>query len=304
MKRIERGGRMALPISESYCVGCGRVYEIERFFKSPNPMHCNGVVPYCKECNKRIVKQYLKEYKSIESAMWLACAEIGIPFIRKVFAVMEEALDKAKNRSTFNYMGNYLAVMHRLHKKSDCWRSFADTDVAFGDIKNLQKHEEDIKESMEKFRLDWGYHEVEEYQFLEYRYEFYTEGLGVLTPSQETLYRRLCLVELAIRKKDEEGLDTKDEQKQIIQLMKTLEIDDFKNTKEKGDAERIIEAQIAWMEEEEPAYHYRDVEKYKDFCGIGKYWDDHIKRPLKNLLTGSKEYTLSDTYDEMAEYRE
>ena len=91
---------MALPISESYCIGCGRVYGIESFFKSPNSMHCNGVVPYCKECNKRIAKKYLKEYQNLESAIWLTCAEVGVPFIRKVFAGVEELASKAKNKKS------------------------------------------------------------------------------------------------------------------------------------------------------------------------------------------------------------
>ena len=91
---------------------------------------------------------------------------------------------------------------------------------------------------------------------------------------------------------------------QLIQLMKTLEIDDFKNSRDLSMVEKTIEAQIAYMEEEEPAFHYKDLEKYKDFMGIGAYWEDHIKRPLYNLLLGSKEYTLKDTRDEIAEYTE
>ena len=150
---------------------------------------------------------------------------------------------------------------------------------------------------MQKFVLDWGHHEVDDYQYLEYRYDYYTNGLGELKPSQETLYRRLCLVELAIRKKEEEDIETKEEQKQLIQLMKTLGIDEFKNTKDLSRAEKIIEAQIAWMEEEEPAFHYKDLEKYKDFTGKGAYWEDHILRPLRNLLTGSKDYELKETED-------
>ena len=125
-----------------------------------------------------------------------------------------------------------------------------------------------------------------------------------MKPSQETLYRRLCLVELAIRKKDENGQDTKEEQKQLLQLMKALEIDDFKNTKDLSMAEKIIESQIAWMEEEEPAFHYKDLEKYKDFLGAESYWENHVKRPLRNLLIGSKEYTLKETQDEIASVTE
>ena len=48
---------------ESFCVGCGRMYPIEDFYKSPNPHHANGVQPYCKECSNQLVNEYLKKYQ-------------------------------------------------------------------------------------------------------------------------------------------------------------------------------------------------------------------------------------------------
>ena len=294
---------MALPITESYCIGCGRMYPIENFYKSPNPLHNNKVLPYCKDCCKRIVSDYIKQYQNLESALWMGCSVVGLPFAKRAFTALEDKIAKTdKIGKGYNYIGNYIQVMNTNRRNSDKWESFADTDVSFGDIQSVRKHEQSIQEEMSKFILDWGHHEVEDYQYLEYRYEYYTEGLGELKPSQETLYRRLCLVELAIRHKEEEGLEAKEEQKQLIQLMKTLGIDEFKNTKDLTMAEKIIESQIAWMEKEEPAYHYKDLEKYKDFTGKEVYWYDHVLRPLKNLLVGSKEYTLKETSDEIAEF--
>ena len=247
----------------------------------------------------------IKKYQSLEHAMWVSCAEVGIPFVRRVFTYLEEKV-KANGKVSrgYNYMGNYLQLMKMYRKKSDHWESFADTDVALGEIETVQKHELSIQAEAEKFQLDWGYQEVEDYQYLEYRYDEYTRDLGVLCPSQETLYRRLCLVELAIRKKDNNNEETKDEQKQMIQLMKTLGIDNFENSRDMSMQDKIIEAQIAWMEEEEPAYHYRDLEKYKDFLGAGTYWENHVIRPLRIVLTGSKEYTLKETKDERAAIEE
>ena len=290
---------MALPLKESFCLKCGRMYPLDKFFKSNNPNHHSGVLPYCKDCCAEMVKDRIKLYGNLESALWMTCADNGVPFVRKIYEKLEDELAKrnSKPTKTYNYLGNYLRLLAISGNANKRWKSFDDTDVAFGDIANIQKHEQSIRAEAEKFKLDWGYHEIEDYQFLEFRYDYYTDGLGELKPSQETLYRRLCLVELSIRKKDEEGLDTKEEQKQMIALMKTLGIDDFQNSKDLTMAEKIIESQIAWMEEEEPAFHYRDLEKYKDFRGIEDYWYNHVLRPLKNLLIGSKEYTLKETAD-------
>ena len=81
---------MALPIKETFCIGCGRTYDLSSFYKSPNPRHYNKYLPYCKDCCKDIVKENIKEHKSLEHAMWVSCAEIGIPFVRRVFVELEE----------------------------------------------------------------------------------------------------------------------------------------------------------------------------------------------------------------------
>ena len=56
-----------LPITESYCIGCGRPYTLDKFYKSPNPLHYNGVLPYCKDCCNRMVHSYIKKYGNLES---------------------------------------------------------------------------------------------------------------------------------------------------------------------------------------------------------------------------------------------
>ena len=67
---------------ESFCVGCGRMYPIEDFYKSPNPHHANGVQPYCKECSNQLVNEYLKKYGNMEAAIFYTCADMGVPFIK------------------------------------------------------------------------------------------------------------------------------------------------------------------------------------------------------------------------------
>ena len=46
---------------------------------------------------------------------------------------------------------------------------------------------------------------------------------------------------------------------------------------------------LAMIEKYTPADYYKDKSKYKDFFGIGEYIERFMFRPLKNLLTGSKE---------------
>lgn len=289
-----------LPITESYCIGCGRPYPINEFYKSKNPNHYNKVVPYCKDCCGNMVRSYIKKYGNLESALWMSCANLGIPFTRRAYSALEKKInEKSKVGKAYNYMGNYIQCLNVTCRATDTWNEFADTDVSFGDIESVERHEQSLQSEMKECILNWGHQEIEDYQYLEWRFDTYTDGISDLKPSQETLYRRLCMVELSMRKKDEAHEDTKAEQAQMVQLMKALNIDDFTNTKDLTMAERIIESQIALMEEEEPAFHYKDLEKYKDFTGKSQYMYNHVLRPLKNLLVGSKEYTLKQTKDDI-----
>ena len=74
--------------------------------------------------------------------------------------------------------------------------------------------------------------------------------------------------------------------------MKLLKIDNFQEKKQESLVERMLESRIAILEKEKPAFHYADLKKNEDFLGRGKYFYDHIYRPFKNVLKGSKLYNI------------
>ena len=45
---------------------------------------------------------------------------------------------------------------------------------------------------------------------------------------------------------------------------------------------------IEEIEKYTPAEYYKDKKLFKDTDEIGNYWERFIKRPLKNLILGSK----------------
>lgn len=277
--------------TESYCVGCGRMYEIDNFYKSINPWHATEVVPYCKDCCKDIAQAYIKQTGTLESGIWASCAEIGIPFMKDAYDMFYNKVQNLKSTptSSFNYLGTYVACLSIKRAQKIRWKTFVDSDKGFNEVKGIRKEEEVLKLDTERFQLDWGEHDQDgDYEFLEYKYDIYTEGIA-LSPAQETLYRQLCLVELTKREKEKKNESTKEEQGMILALMAKLKIDQFSNS-DKSLVERMIESQIAQIEETEPAELYDQKELYADYCGIGDYWDRNILRPLKNLIAGNKDY--------------
>lgn len=289
----------------SFCNDCRREYLLDNFYKTKNQFHKNGVTLYCKDCCEEIVQHYLKQTGTLETAMWFACAQIGVPFIRKAYDEFEKRIQTFKDKSgkedsEYNLFANYYTCLTKNESKVDNWNDFSATDVALGDIQSLRKSEELMKAEYEKFELDWGKQTIEDYQYLEYMFDRLT-GEIKLQNGQEDLYRDLCLARLRKRQLDNLSLEAKQEdlnkvQNQINALMKTLKIDNFEGNKPKSLIEQSLFEKIKMVEQEMPC-EYSDKNKYKDVKGLGRLIKDTIYRPLLNTLCGHRDFNIKNPKD-------
>ena len=104
-------------ITESYCIGCGRPYPVNEFYKSKNPHHYNHYLPYCKECCGNMVRYYIRKYGNLESAMWMTCANLGIPFTRRAYNALEKKInEKVKGRNIPNLMQSFRKQQGEIRK--------------------------------------------------------------------------------------------------------------------------------------------------------------------------------------------
>lgn len=286
-------------MTDCYCVRCQRNHAISEFYKSVNPFHPSGYIPYCKDAIKEMVGYYINQTKNLECAIWLSCSLLGVPFIKKAYDGLEETLNNREINKGSNYFAYYLS------KLVDCdyttgerqYKDFSSTDVAYGEINTMRVHEEAVKADYAKFELDWGKQTPEDYEFLENIYYKYTEDLE-LDSQQEDLYRDLCLARLRKRRM-ESGIDGEfDEnalakiQTQIFSIMNKLKIDEFEKT-QKSPVDLMIFERIKMVEETMPC-EVPDKKKYKDVTGIGKYLKDLVYRPMLNTLVGARDFNVRD----------
>ena len=111
-----------------------------------------------------------------------------------------------------------------------------------------------------------------------------------MTTGQINRYRDLCKAEWRKRKAEENGdnKETKDIQKEIVDLMKLLKIDNFQEDKSKDEIHKFLEYHIWEIENTRPA-ECEDLEKYRNFCGSQGLLES-LMRPLRNLVAGTREY--------------
>ena len=296
---------MAKRPTTSVCVSCQREYPIDKFYPRivDDKFSPDGVIPYCSDCCEEIVRENLTKVNSLESAMWLTCAKLDVPFIRKVFEKVEEQKSKYQQKSgkkdseytLFKYYYDYLWGSKSMGTAIDVWIDFSNTDVSMGEISSLKKSEEALNREIEKLELDWGVQgDIEDYKFLVYNFDKYTKDVGEMTPQQEDLYRDLCLARLEKRKIEEKKLDgdlTK-VQNRILNLMHKLNLDRFEDNQPKTLSEEFLFDKIRMVEQTMPADFYKDKNLYKDMTKKRKLMTDLVYRPLANTLTGSRDFNI------------
>ena len=301
-----------------FCPMCNCESESVNFYESQN--HHDGCefnkdgsvkkIGYVRYCKKDIAKCYLDYLKkgTMQSAVYFTCALTDTPFIKEVWdRYIELRNEKIKSGKitptqlkTYNDFAKYREQLKAMKKATDDWNDFSNTNVDYRDIMGLKKSDIALEAEKDKFVLDWGKREnIQDYQYLEYEYGRLTKDKP-LKPQEETLYRKLCMVELMIRLKEENDEPTSTEQTQLLNLMKTLKIDNFQEEKDKSTIEEIIEKQIWEVENTEPC-EIIDREYWKDYCDIGKNWGKEIIRAVKNLITGSREFPNIESYDKKKE---
>lgn len=281
-------------IEDNFCVCCQRVWVIDDFYKTDSEIYGIGYIDICKDCVNDLFKKDMKKYE-IEACVYYMCARLDFPFIKKAYEAFLEKVTDMKTRNPF-YFGIYLTQLNNIKSKKDKWTRFSDSNVELGQIKKLKQHEASLEEKIDNLKLIWGDFDTEtiidDLQFLEYRFEYWT-GEEELDKSKETLYRDLCKVELTQRKIEENCGDTKSIQSQKLSLMKTLKLDNIQERKEYSLVEEMIESQIKEIEENEPCdiFDPKLREQNEDYLKIKEGWED-VKRCLKNLLLGHKDYNI------------
>lgn len=142
-----------------------------------------------------------------------------------------------------------------------------------------------------------------EYEYLERRLEDYKKTHKCDNSVESMLLKEICQTELSLREaRKNKDYDLINKINKTLQdYLKTAAIDPAKaNALENGRNKDSFSVWIKNIEEVRPCEWYEDKEKYKDIDGIEQYISDYIVRPMKNFITGSRDFNVSEDlgYDE------
>lgn len=282
--------------NKDICCQCGTALPQKSFYKTYSDFY-SGIshLPICKDCFTRKYHEYCILYGSHKMAMQRMCMSFDIYFSETLFDKYDDGTDAV--------IGNYIK---ELNMKQNKGRTFEDTIKSgniFADLQNDSPisrrtrvndiHYEDDDNSGDIRKKDitrWGEgFDYEDYKMLNAHYEYLTQSNPEYDNNQIIFITDLCYQKMQQMKSLREGrID--DYNKLTEQYRKTFDKAGLNVARESDSKEDVligVSAEI--IEQYTPAEYYLNKKLYKDFDNIGEYIKRFILRPLKNLMTGTKE---------------
>lgn len=288
----------------NFCRRCRKVLNISSFYEATNTLiDTNGYMSVCKNCCQEIYNTYYTIYNNVEQAIHSTCIDLDLLFdpiaLQATQNHIESLLSKGRNVSAV--FGTYKSKVTSLAKISDDYSlRYKDTSlenkIYIPDIEQedvLSRY--DIDESQEF----WGPgFTAEDYKFLNKELEYWQATHVCETRADLILLKEICIKILEIRNKRAMKENVSGLQKELQDLMKTASVDPAKaNQASAGKMQEAWGVFIKDIEQFRPAEWHDKQEKYKDMDGLINYLKDYILRPLKNFVTGQRDFKVSDNIE-------
>lgn len=270
------------------CLSCGKTGKETRFYSARNPKYqFFGKIPWCFTCIKDKYEELYKKYEDSKKAMYELCKYLDIPFALNVY-------EAARNRWEKNEVEIFQAYI--THYNSLAWKqaglNFSTSDRVEGlDEPDNSFTSEDVPAEL-VFKWGEGF-SPSDYNYLENELAECEKTLKSDNWAEQTLLKEICIKKLDIRNRRKLGSDTKDPLAELQALMKTCAIDPAKaSAANSGKSLDTFGEWIKDIEQNSPAEWFKDKEKYKDMDGLGDYIKKYITRPIKNFITGSRDFNV------------
>lgn len=276
-------------MTESYCINCQSAKPFSNFHN--HVIVGKKYLPMCKSCCSKKLKEYITVTKNDAAGLWCLLAELGIPFLREVWEPAQKIVFESTNAGRKPDL--FLTYLRTIKELGIMVEGFWQSDMMLDDFIKIREDnaEEEIKEviNLNEQQRIWGKFEPEDYDFLNFTFNEYTQDLLEMDANLIRRYRDLAKAELRKRKADESGdiQEIAKAQDNLKKMLDMLNLSDFK--KNESDERKQFIDRIAWMIEETEPAEEEDESKYRDIAGYEKIYDSFM-RSMRNILTGDRNY--------------
>ena len=299
--KTQRPERMSFENEDKYpyhCTACGKGYmrQKDNFNVTPSPYYAKngGYLTICRRCLDKSFEYYRDDVfdGDQDKAMELLCATINTCFDEVAWANAKK--HPSPNRSK---VSQYFSKLNLAQTKG---ASYADTILyrranKVENAETIQAVKDNPKittpiETIQLFGLGFS---DQDYETLQYEYDDWVKKYGIPEDKrQDELYKSLCYLKLQLQKSvqsGDSGIGALAKTYKDYINAATTELEDRRQKKEESVQLKPLGMWVSDIEKYTPAEFYKDKKLFKDADDIGSYASRFSFRPLKNLLTGSKD---------------
>lgn len=273
--------------SKYICSCCHEPLPIKDFYKSSSRHYIGvGHLSVCKECLENLLHEYSIEYGSRIKAMQRLCMAYDIYFNETVFVSCDDGTAKT--------LGNYIKRLNIKPFKDKTFDNNIEEGFHFSTESSVVSvgEKDEAGESLisQEVKNKWGRGlSADDYEVLEEHYRFLKGANKDLNDNQEIYITELCYTKMfqmrALRngETDQFGKMSDTYRKTFSQAgLKTVREVESNDDDCWGEWNRRIE-------EYTPSEYYKNKTLFKDYDGIGSYFERFVLRPLRNLMHGTND---------------
>lgn len=275
-------------MTEKYCSQC----ESSKPFNSFHPHIIIGqkYMPWCKTCTGAKLREYIKKTGNDGAGLWCLLAECGIPFIRDVWNSTQKIISEGTGAGRKPDL--FLSYVRTLKEFGIMVEGFWQSNVMLDEFIEVNgegnEEQEELLDLKEQERI-WGKFEADDYEFLNFTFNEYTQELLEMDANLIRRYRDLAKAELRKRKADESGdiQEIAKAQDSLKKMLDMLKLSDFQS-KQMSDEKRAFEYNISLVENFRPA-ECEQLQEYLDKVGYEKE-KAILMRSIRNAIAETREY--------------
>lgn len=252
-----------------------------------NPFYVNSRFNICKHC----LKEYVYINGEVDKDKFKNILRIfDIPFLQKEFESAE--------LGDMDTIGAYMKNVY-LNYKGNTWLNSDGLTNLVIDENSLEEEFKLTKDVVKR----WGKgFTPEEYQWLEEDYMEWCLNHESEKMSMQRLFQMICVKELEIRNARQQCKPTEKLEKALMELMNSSNLTPrTMSAINETDSVKIYGMWIRDIERYKPAEYFKDKKLYSDYDGIKDYFDRFVLRPMKNLLTGSRDFDKEFSVEDESE---
>lgn len=275
-------------MTEAYCINCQSAKAFSNFHN--HVIVGKKYLPICKTCCNKKLKDYIAVTKNDAAGLWCLLAELGTPFLREVWEPTQKIVFESTNAGRKPDL--FLTYIRTLKELGIIVEGFWQSNMMLDDFVEIgESKKEEAKEVVdlnEQQRI-WGKFEPEDYEFLNFTFNEYTQNLLEMDANLIRRYRDLAKAELRKRKADESGdiQEIAKAQDSLKKMLDMLKLSDFQSN-QMSDEKRAFEYNVSLVENFRPA-ECEKLQEYLDRVGYEKE-KAIVMRSIRNAVAETRDY--------------